>query len=69
VTGYFGKVTVSRAEGPSGSYPAGDLTLDAIGGVASFNTLSITDSAPALRLRFAPQTLIPNVPQTSNLKP
>ena len=61
VLSYNGPVTVARAEGPSGSYPAGPLVVHAVGGVADFAGLSITDSAPSMSLRFTAAVAIVDV--------
>ena len=50
---YTHAIIVTRAEGPSASYPAGNLSIMPLHGQASFDDLSVTGTARTYRLRFS----------------
>ena len=45
-------VSVSRQSGPSASYPAGNISITPVGGVARFRDISVTGTARSYTLRF-----------------
>ncbi len=52
-SGFNGKVTVTLANGPQGSTLGGSVTVTAVGGVAEFSSLFLTEAASADTLRVA----------------